>query len=80
MKVVIIKRAVCHTHAVTPVILWLRCSQMGSGSAIASGQQNFLLERAQLPGKPSKPQDGNELPFSSCIISLVAFCCECLQW
>lgn len=54
MKVIIIGRAICHTRTVTPVILRLRCSQMGNGSAIASGEQNFLLEREDLPSKCSK--------------------------
>lgn len=76
MKVLIMKRAICHTNAVTPVIFWLRCSQMDNGSALASGKQSFLLERAQLPGKHLKPQEDNELPRRSCIIFLVAFCSE----
>lgn len=80
MKAIIIGRAICHTHTVSPVILWLRCSQMGNGSAIASGEQNFILEREDLPSKCSKPQEYSELLCSSCIISLAAFCFEYLWW
>lgn len=51
----------------------------GQWSAIASGEQNFLLEREDLPSKSSKPQEDDELPCGSCITSLVAFCFEYLQ-
>jgi len=49
---------------------------MDNGSALASGEQSFLLERALLSGKRLEPQEDSELPCSACIIFLVAFCSE----
>lgn len=52
MNIIKIRKALCHAHVVTPVILWLRCSQMGIGLLLLLVKKIFFWKEKTYQASP----------------------------